>query len=144
MPLTRPARSGRSIRTDLRWGVRGGLGVAGTYALVATVTRLAGGTRAFERQGVAYPAAVMSYVVLGVAAGAVVGLCRPALRHNIGRVVVGLGVGALLASGIALVAAGHPSRWDLDEYGAIILVALGVAVVLARELRQDATTSRAS
>jgi uncharacterized membrane protein len=118
--------------------------VAGTYALVATATRVAGGTRAFERQGVTYPAAVMSYLVLGVAAGVLIGLCRPALRHGVGRAVVGLGVGALLAAGIALVAAGHPSRWDLDEYGAIILVALGVAVVLAREFRQAATASRAS
>jgi hypothetical protein len=118
--------------------------VAGTYALVATVTRVIGGPRAFERQGVTYPAAVVSYLVLGVAAGVVIGLCRPALRHGVGRAAVGLSVGTLAAAGIALVAAGHPSRWDLDEYGAIILVALGVAVVLAREFRQEATASHAS
>ncbi|MDF1501722.1 hypothetical protein [Roseisolibacter sp. H3M3-2] len=128
----------------MRWGVRGGLGVAGTYALVATVMRVAGGTRAFERQGVSYPAAVISYVVLGAVAGAAIGLCRPALRHGLGRAVVSLGVGLMVATGITLVASGHPSRWDVDEYGAIILVALGVSVVLAREFRQAATASRAS
>lgn len=133
----------RSVRHDLRWGIRGAFNVAVVYAFVATCQRVVRGTRAFDHHGVTYPAVLTSYVLIGLAAGALVGLCRPLLVHGAGRLAVGLLVGALVASGFTLVVAGPPACWDFDEYAVMGIVAPTVGVVLAREFRKDVSERRA-
>jgi hypothetical protein len=123
------ARRG-SVSSDLRWGLKWGLLFAAIVALWPLALLVIGAVTTFRANGVTFVAVLGLYLSSGVLGGALLGLCRPMLRSQIGAAVVGVLVAHILMAGAALLTQGHPASWDPADWVAIVVTAvpLGAAV----------------
>lgn len=116
------ARSLRDLFQNLKWG----LGRA--YPLTVIFGALAAGLRLLigpsYAPGVSVFALVLTYVLLGVAAGVLVGLFRPLTRGLFGSAIVGAMWGVCLG----LVVFRPFGRWIAPDYIFMPLVTLGGAL----------------
>lgn len=121
----------RSFGVDLRWGARWGL-FGGTVYLgfAAVVVALAGGLEGSRLEHVRLPVLLGAYPVLGVVAGLIVGLFRPALKTRRGAMLVGVVAGFPAGVGFLRLAKGPIPSWDGSVWfgavaGAILLGCMG-------------------
>lgn len=122
------------VRSDVRWGVTGGLSVAAFYCLWVTAVYIVNGSAPFERNGVTFFSTVTSYLILGIVGGVIVGVLRPLSERRLGAYGIGFIVGLLSALGLMILVAGWPTRWDVPEWGTIPFVAAGGGWAIGSEL----------
>jgi hypothetical protein len=123
--------------SNVRWGLKGGVGLALIYCAWATFVRLAGGSAAFDRDGVSYTQVTVGYLAAGVLAGAAVGALRPLAQTRLGAYMLGVLAGTILSASITLTIAGLPSQWDFDEWVLLPVIAIGAGLAFGRELYSD-------
>jgi hypothetical protein len=83
------SRYATHLPSRLRYTVGGGVVLAAIFSLIASAQFILGGGSAFRGIGVPFWAVVSGYLVMGVAAGFIVGLLWPAARWWPGALVVG-------------------------------------------------------
>jgi hypothetical protein len=102
----------RNAVNNVKWGVSGGLGIASFYCIWVIVVYTLAGAEAFTRQGVSLQAVIATYLVVGVSAGALIGLFRRWAENWFGAFVVGLAAGVPIAAGLMICINGWPTTWS--------------------------------
>ncbi len=88
-------RSFRTVMRDVGWGLSNALGVVGLFGAIATVLRLVVGSSYIP--GVSLARLILSYVIIGVVAGLLIGVFRQLARHALGAAILGAVWGIALA-----------------------------------------------
>ena len=124
---------------NLKWGVKGGLGIASFYCVWVGGLYLLGGPEPFSRLGVSLTSVIATYLVGGVAAGAVIGLLRPLSRNDFGAFVVGYLAAVPITAGLMIRLDGWPTAWTVrrwHEFPILVLV-FGTMVGFELSRRRD-------
>ena len=120
--------------TNIRWGIRGGLAISALYCGWVTIVYLGQGSAPFERNGVSFGSIVTTYVVVGLVAGALVGLFRPHLTSKVGAYTAGLVAGTAISFGIVVSRSGFPATWRPANWVSFPVFAIFAGLVIGHEL----------
>jgi hypothetical protein len=118
MPLSRA-----EITTNVRRGVRMGLGVAIGFSLIAAAISLAIRGNAFETYHLSFVGGIVMYFVVGLCVGVVGGVLTPIMRSNLGLAFAGLLL-AWIADSLAQIAMKGPRGWRHYSWFEAVLVAV--------------------
>jgi len=130
----------RSKLADIRWGLRGSLVVTGIYCGWVIAVRAIVGDRPFTANSVSLGTVVLTYAVVGMMAGALVGVMRPFLKWRAGAYAAGVSTGLILSMGIIASVKGYPSTWDRGSWIAVLVVSIAAGFVVGDAIwkRQNA------
>lgn len=87
MLLTSSSRSFRDVIRDLRWGLNRAFPITALFGSLGAIFRLLIGPS--YAPGVTLPELILAYAVMGIVAGALVGVFRPLTRGLIGSAALG-------------------------------------------------------
>lgn len=113
----------RSLSTDLRWGLGWASGFVVAYCLIATIVFVIAGP---PDGPVSFSQILLTYVLLGVVAGTLVGLLRPWFRTKSGATVCGMLVGTAVYLGGGMTVAGFGVLHQPGPVIALFLVGIVV------------------
>jgi hypothetical protein len=123
-----------TVMGNLKWGVKGGLGIASLYCVWVGVLYLLQGSEPFSRQGVGLPTVLATYVAVGVIAGAVIGLLRPLTRNDFGAFVVGYLAAVPITAGLMICVNGWPTAWTVRRWHEFPVMVLLFGTMVGFEL----------
>lgn len=111
---------------NIRWGLRVSFGFAIVCGLFAAIARIFGGTAVF-RNLFTLQQLLLSYLVLALASGLMLGLLRPIMRTLSGAALTGAVIGLLLAGEVRtfVLGAGPLEHFDIE-----LLLFLGISGVI--------------
>ena len=134
----------RSTTTaNLKWGVKGGLGMALFYCMWVGVLYVLRGPEPFSRQGVSLTTVVATYLAVGVVAGGVVGLLRPLTGNGFGAFVVGYVAALPITAGLMICVTGWPTTWTARWWHEFPILVLIFGTMVGFELNRRAEDLRA-
>lgn len=113
-----------------RSGALFGLAMAAIYVAYVLVLFLFRGPAPFDKLHTSLPSVVLTYIVLGPAAGAIVGFLLPLTSTRIGSTLVASIAAATVYFGIAIVASGSPLSWKSDNWILIATAGVTFGVIL--------------
>jgi hypothetical protein len=125
--------SGRVLK-----GMAWGLGMAMLYSAYAIVLATVSGPEPFDKLGVTLETVVMTYLLGGVVAGAIVGALLPLRRTAVGRSFVGFVAAVPVFIGIFYAMQGNPARWDSSDWEGVVVISVAFGIAGGRMLRKDA------
>lgn len=134
------SRDAGRIARDVKSGLLGGLGVSAVYCVWVLGVYALRGSAPFDRNGVTLPGVLVTYLTVGLLAGAVVGVLRPISRRPIGAYVVGFVAAFPIAAGIAVLVEGLPARWDYTMWLALLMTWVVFGAIVGRELRHHSAS----
>ena len=103
---TKHRRTRGELVDDLKWGIRWGLWMVGGFSAIALVITGFRGSPDYPGFGLSIYSIVLLYFVLGLIAGAVLGVLRPFTRRKSGGFFVGWLIGSLVYGGAGLMIKG--------------------------------------
>lgn len=121
---------------QMRKGVLLGALTALLFCAWVTVVRLTNGEGAFTRLGITYVGAVSTYLLMGVASGALIGSLIRFTDTRIGAYLVGFAGSAPIVAGIMLQTAGSPRRWTPEDYSLAPVLSLIITIVIGSEIQR--------
>lgn len=111
-----------SLRENLVWGLRYGLRYAVFFSVLAFAAFLIAGPRSFAEAGTTLGLTLITYFAGGVAAGAMVGICRPLLHSWLAAALIGVLAAIPVCVMLKYVVAPGPwSRADVVVVGGLSL-----------------------
>jgi hypothetical protein len=96
------------------------------------------GSAPFDQQGVSIGMVAVTYLAIGLAAGALVGLLRPITRQRLGAYAVGLVAGVPVATGLVIVVRGLPGSWDFFDPFILMIFSVVAGHLIGSELWKHA------
>jgi hypothetical protein len=120
-------------QSNLWWGIRAGLIIAGLYSLFAILLYAATGPARFEHNGTTLPSVIAGYFSGGIIGGAVIGLCRGLLAERRTAIPVAIFAALPAAAGITILLSGKVGGWTGEQWfmtigGAFFIGISGVQV----------------
>lgn len=112
------------IWRNIYWGVIWGLRIAGVFLVFVGLEYLVAGPAPLTRLGLTFPRLLATYVALGLAAGAIVGLLRPLNRTFQGSVLLGIVGASVVYGGASTVGFGWPGHWPVSQWIGVAVLAL--------------------
>ena len=113
-----------------RSGALFGLGMAAIYVAYVVVLYLFRGSEPFDKLHTSLLIVVLSYVILGPIAGAVVGFLQPLSVTRLGSMFVGFVAAALVFFGIGIAMSGSPLSWSRSDWESVPILGLIFGVIL--------------
>jgi len=109
------------------------------YSAYVIVLATVSGPEPFDKLGVTLETVVMTYLMGGVVAGAIVGALLPLRRTAIGASFVGFVAAVPVWMGIFYAGgSGSPLRWDSSDWEGVVVISLAFGIAGGRMLRKDA------
>jgi hypothetical protein len=113
-----------------RSGALFGLGMATIYVAYVLVLFLLRGSAPFDRLHTSVLVVILSYVILGPIAGAIVGFLRPLTITRIGSMFVAFLAAATVYLGIMIAMKGSPLSWKSVDWITVSILGVTFGVVL--------------
>ena len=118
---------------NIRWGVWWGLRLAAFFTAVVVLEYIALGAAPFAHIGMSLLSTIGTYFVVGVTAGAVVGMLRPFTNTFYGSVSVGIAGAFVGAVVIVSMKSGPPNHWGYVEWATVVIGAVVYGAYLGSE-----------
>ena len=125
------------LLTNIRWGILWGLFFAASLSCIASVQFLFKGASLEKKYGTTLSSIILTYFAVGIIAGCIGGLLRPAMKRQIGAIVSGVILGILGYGAIGVLLAGPPSHWSGANWGTAILLGVTVGGALGNSIWKD-------
>jgi len=116
-----------------RSGALFGLAMAALYVAYVVVLYLGRGSEPFDKLHTSLLVVILSYVVLGPIAGAVVGLLQPLSATRIGSMFVAFVGACLVYFGIGIAMNGSPLRWSASDWLVVPIAGVIFGVLLGNK-----------
>jgi hypothetical protein len=118
----------RRLREDLGWGLMWGLTATLFFSAWVTFVRGSSGAEPFEDLNVSYRAVVVTYVLLGIFGGLLLGALRPMSHSKWGAAVLGWVLAFVSYAGSLVLLGSPPWQWEAIVWAALTLASglLGV------------------
>ena len=113
-----------------RSGALFGLGMAAIYVAYVVVLYLLRGSAPFDKLHTSLLVVILSYVILGPVAGAVVGFLQPLAATRIGSMFVAFVGASVVYFGIGIAMSGPPQRWSGWDWASVPILGLIFGVIL--------------
>ena len=121
-----PRRAYPVVLRNLTWGSLWGLFLGGLYSLAGSAVYVLKGSSAADPGGVSLADIVSTYLLGGMAGGAIVGLLRPLTRWRTGAAVVGVVALTPVCMGFLYLMSGPIRNWAGAEIFALFVTAVPV------------------
>jgi hypothetical protein len=139
-----PPSAAHRAASDVLWGIGWGSAFAAAFSLFVGGQALLDGGLAARAHGMSVGRVIAAYWVVGVGAGAVLGLLRPMLPRVLGRALVGWVCGAVVYRGIGVARDGWTAETPRMATVLGLLVGVPAALILGRRTPTDDASSQAS
>ena len=114
---------------NVGWGIKWGLAAAVFFSVWVTGVRLISGEAPFRDVGVTYAGTVVTYLLLGLVGGCVLGTLRPVAASRSGAILTGWVIAGVVYCGVSIAMGDPPWRWSGFQVVALLLISLLVGSV---------------
>ena len=121
---------------QMRKGVLLGLLTAALFCIWITIVRLTSGEQAFTRLGITYAGTMVTYVLMGMASGAIIGALMRFTDSRVGAYLVGFLGGTPIILGIMLQQAGLPRHWAPEDFTLAPVLSLVATLAIGSEIQR--------
>ena len=121
---------------QIRKGMLVGLLTAALFCIWISIVRLTSGEHAFSRLGITYAETMVTYVLMGMTSGAIIGALLRFTDSRVGAYLVGFLGGTPIILGIMLQQAGLPRQWTPDDYTLTPILSLVATLAIGSEIQR--------